>query len=106
MGVDLGPVRPPCTCTLSYYYATHRMELPCFSLKSTDIIARSNWKLNMYVLVDRPALELCRVDVFSPCPGSHGPWPVGRDVPLMVMPYLSSQGIACRYARPTNLRHN
>jgi hypothetical protein len=27
MGVDLGLVRPPCTCTMSYYYATHRIVL-------------------------------------------------------------------------------
>ena len=30
MGVDLGLVRLPCTCTMSYYYATHRMEFFIF----------------------------------------------------------------------------
>lgn len=40
MGVDLGLVRLPCTCTMSYYYATHRMEFSVFSLfKSIGIYA-------------------------------------------------------------------
>lgn len=40
MGVDLGLVRLPCTCTMSYYYATHRMEFFGFSLsKSIGIYA-------------------------------------------------------------------
>jgi len=46
MGVDLGPVRLPCTCTMSYYYATHRMGLP--------FVHEEYW----YKLLDRIGLEI------------------------------------------------
>ena len=36
MGVDLGLVRTPCTCTMSYYYATHRIVL---NINATPVLA-------------------------------------------------------------------
>lgn len=53
MGVDLGLVRLPCTCTMSYYYATHRMVFSFFSLsKSVGIYAvLVNFRLQMLLLL-------------------------------------------------------
>jgi hypothetical protein len=53
MGVDLGLVRLPCTCTMSYYYATHRMVSSFFSLsKSVGIYAvLVNFRLQMLLLL-------------------------------------------------------